>query len=155
MKTQEKKSEKASKKANLDLRFWLKHNIQNLFFNKSTIQCSQFFVHKTSRPLSRVLSWTVIHLELMSPSVSSNLPGNPCGPQVSPASWQHVPLFGFAPGGVYPAVNVTTNAVRSYRTLSPLPCKTGRYTFCCTGRGITPPRCYLAPCPLEPGLSSP
>jgi len=31
------------------------------------------------------------------------------------------PLFGLAPGGVYHAVNVTINAVRSYRTLSPLP----------------------------------
>ncbi|EAT10957.1 hypothetical protein RED65_03040 [Oceanobacter sp. RED65] len=30
-----------------------------------------------------------------------------------------------------------------------------RYTLCCTGRGLTPPRRYLAPCPMEPGLSSP
>jgi len=30
-----------------------------------------------------------------------------------------------------------------------------RYTFCCTFRGLTPPRGYLAPCPVEPGLSSP
>ncbi len=53
--------------------------------------------------------------------------------------------------------NVTTCAVRSYRTISPLPAlrtKLRRYTFCCTGRGLTPPRRYLAPCPLEPGLSS-
>ncbi len=32
-----------------------------------------------------------------------------------------VPLFGLAPGGVYHAANVTINAVRSYRTISPLP----------------------------------
>ncbi len=31
------------------------------------------------------------------------------------------PLFGLAPGGVYPATPVTGGAVRSYRTLSPLP----------------------------------
>jgi hypothetical protein len=31
----------------------------------------------------------------------------------------------------------------------------GRSILCCTFRGLTPPRCYLAPCPLEPGLSSP
>ena len=31
------------------------------------------------------------------------------------------PLFGLAPGGVYPAADVTTSAVRSYRTFSPLP----------------------------------
>ncbi len=31
------------------------------------------------------------------------------------------PLFGLAPGGVYPATCVTASAVRSYRTVSPLP----------------------------------
>jgi len=31
------------------------------------------------------------------------------------------PLFDLAPGGVYRAVPVAGNAVRSYRTLSPLP----------------------------------
>ena len=31
------------------------------------------------------------------------------------------PLFGLAPGGVYPATDVATGAVRSYRTISPLP----------------------------------
>jgi hypothetical protein len=30
-----------------------------------------------------------------------------------------------------------------------------RYTFCCTFRGLAPPRSYLAPRPMEPGLSSP
>jgi len=30
-------------------------------------------------------------------------------------------LFGFAPGGVYHASYITAAAVRSYRTLSPLP----------------------------------
>ena len=38
--------------------------------------------------------------------------GLPCNPS---------PLFGLAPGGVYHAVPVAGNAVRSYRTLSPLP----------------------------------
>ena len=32
-----------------------------------------------------------------------------------------LPLFGLAPGGVYRAASVTGRAVRSYRTLSPLP----------------------------------
>ena len=76
--------------------------------------------------------------------------------------------------------NVATGAVRSYRTLSPLPsgCPTrwrcwghlgrtcgpasaigsssrlGRSALCCTFRGLAPPRRYLAPCPVEPGLSS-
>src|SRR5690606_28516703 len=46
-------------------------------------------------------------------------------------------LFGLAPGGVCPAALVTENAVRSYRTISPLPAKpteaaSGRYIFCGT-----------------------
>ena len=53
------------------------------------------------------------------------------------------------------ATPVTSRAVRSYRTFSPLPNpKARRYPFCCTFRGLTPPRRYLAPCPMEPGLSS-
>lgn len=54
-------------------------------------------------------------------------------------------------------LSITSNAVRSYRTLSPLPVPEGhrRSALCCTGRGFTPPRRYLAPCPVEPGLSSP
>jgi hypothetical protein len=59
--------------------------------------------------------------------------------------------------------NVATGAVRSYRTVSPLPASRAprmthdrhrRFTFCCTFRGLAPPRRYLAPCPVEPGLSS-
>jgi len=55
---------------------------------------------------------------------------------------------------------VTGRAVRSYRTFSPLPvpdrARAGhrRSVLCGTFRGLTPPRCYLAPCPVEPGLSS-
>ena len=56
------------------------------------------------------------------------------------------------------ATVVTNRAVRSYRTFSPLLINREtdqRYPFCCTFRGLTPPRRYLAPCPMEPGLSSP
>jgi len=35
------------------------------------------------------------------------------------------PLFGLAPGGVYPATNVTAGAVCSYHTISPLPIRAG------------------------------
>ena len=45
---------------------------------------------------------------------SSNLPG-------SSASHAIASLFGLAPDGVYHAVRVATSAVRSYRTISPLP----------------------------------
>ncbi len=30
-----------------------------------------------------------------------------------------------------------------------------RFIFCCTSRRLSPPRCYLALYPMEPGLSSP
>ena len=66
-------------------------------------------------------------------------------------------LFGLAPSGVCPATTVASGAVRSYRTISPLPAtpKTHRrYIFCGTFRRLTPPRRYLALCPVEPGLSS-
>ena len=81
---------------------------------------------KKSRPISRVLSWTVIPLAYASPRSSSDLPGSPCGPHVAaikpPAS-----LFGLAPGGVCHAVGVATRAVRSYRTISPLPAPLARH----------------------------
>ena len=67
-----------------------------------------------SRPVSRVLSRATIHLGRASPHASSDLPE-------SGADHTLGFLFGLAPGGVYPAVRVTTNAVRSYRTISPLP----------------------------------
>ena len=106
-------------------------------------------------PISRVLSWTIIHLGQTSPFASSNLPKNGTGRTCLPK--QTVLLFGLAPGGVYRATPVTSRAVRSYHTLSPLPNHSKmirRFTFCCTSRRLTPPRSYLAPCPLEPGLSS-
>jgi hypothetical protein len=45
-------------------------------------------------------------------------------------------LFGLAPCGVYPALDIAAQAVRSYRTFSPLPPRQagGRYVFCGTGR---------------------
>jgi hypothetical protein len=42
-----------------------------------------------------------------------------------------VPLFGLAPSGVYPAVGVATAAVRSYRTISPLPTRRQRVEAVC------------------------
>jgi len=42
------------------------------------------------------------------------------GDETSPGS-----LFGLAPSGVFPATPVASRAVRSYRTISPLPSKEG------------------------------
>ena len=80
-----------------------------------------------SRPLSRVLSWTVIPLGCASPRSSSDLPGSPMR-----ATWcgRHAPrasLFGLAPGGVCRAADVAIRAVRSYRTISPLPAPLARH----------------------------
>jgi hypothetical protein len=57
----------------------------------------------------------IIYLGCRSPGTSCNLPGN-FGGQPLPVS-----LFGFAPGGVYPAFHVTMEAVSSYLAISPLP----------------------------------
>src|SRR5690606_252299 len=68
------------------------------------------------------------------------------------------PLFGLAPGGVYLATPVSGRAVRSYRTLSPLPVlplsSHRRSPLCCTFRRLSTPGRYPAPCPAELGLSS-
>ena len=48
----------------------------------------------TSRPISRVLSWAVIHLRCSSPNTCSGLPGSGADNTIGS-------LFGLAPGGVY------------------------------------------------------
>ena len=72
---------------------------------------------------------------------------------------QRVSLRGLAPDGVYHARSVTSSAVRSYRTFSPLPA----YPFSASGGlfsvalslGLPPPGVTRHPDPVEPGLSSP
>ncbi len=57
-------------------------------------------------------------------------------------------LLGLAPGGVYHASAVTFGAVRSYRTLSPLPMADhGRFAFCGTFPRVAPAGRYPAPYP--------
>jgi len=68
-------------------------------------------------------------------------------------------LFGLAPGETYRATPITRRAVRSYRTVSPLPdpgLTAGPSAVCSLLRccRITPPPRYGAPCPVEFGLSS-
>ena len=102
-----------------------------------------------NRPVSRVLSRTVIHLRCPSPDTCSDLPG-------SFADRMKRPLFGLASGGVYRAAPVASRAVYSYRTLFTLTgsCERRRSILCGTFRRLAPPRRYLAPCPVKPGLSS-
>ena len=75
-----------------------------------------------------------------------------------------VPIRPCSGWGLPCPVALAPRAVRSYRTVSPLPRiprhRSGsrtvrRFALCCTGRRLAPPRGYLASCPVEPGLSSP
>ncbi len=97
-----------------------------------------------SPPISRVLSSgpvrkparrAIIPLVDALPRRSSSLPGDS-------ASSLNVPLFGLAPDGVYRAVRVTTSAVGSYPTVSPLPDPPEgghrRSALCCTFRRFGP-----------------
>ena len=68
-------------------------------------------------------------------------------------------LLGLAPGGVCHASFVAKAAVRSYRTVSPLPdpsCEGHRrFVFCGTFPVLADGGRYPPPCSVEPGLSSP
>jgi len=62
-----------------------------------------------------------IHLGRASPRGSSSLPGDLTHRGGMRGQAPLVSLFGLAPHGVYRALSVSGEAVRSYRTLSPLP----------------------------------
>jgi hypothetical protein len=80
---------------------------------------------------------TTIPLGRRSPGASSNLPGRP-DPDTDPEALTFArqilapSLFGLAPGGVCRAAGVTAGAVRSYRTVSPLPRQTLRTAAVCS-----------------------
>jgi hypothetical protein len=106
-----------------------------------------------SRPISRVLSWTVIHLVNMSPCDSSNLPGNLYGPH------QCSPIWSCSEWGLpcHCCYQQRGALLPHHFNLTGIPKQIGvlrRYIFCCTFRRLAPPRRYLALCPMEPGLSS-
>src|SRR3569832_811919 len=67
-----------------------------------------------------------------------------------------VPLFGLAPGGVYRAAACChpRGALLPHHFTLTCPRGPPRHHFCSTFRGLAPPRRYLSPCPVEPGLSS-
>ena len=130
---------------------------------------------KKSRPISRVLSplTTVAEASARSGGNHSSRTAVTDGLQQPTrvlAGRLNELLFGLAPGGVY----LATTCYHVCGALLPHPftltkhsfirtrvqrtqvqrARTWRSTLCCTVRGLTPPRGYLAPCPLEPGLSS-
>jgi len=111
-----------------------------------------------SRPVSRVLygagkpardghsSGTPIARRLKQPTRMADPDRSGPGPEgLGPMP----SLFGFAPGGVCRAVSVAGDAVRSYRTVSPLPRlkrnAPWRSVFCGTVPGLAPAGRYPAP----------
>jgi len=104
---------------------------------------------------------TAIPLGRRSPGASSNLPGR-LDPDIIPkrvlAHGFAPSLFGLAPGGVCHAAGVTVDAVRSYRTFSPLPQLNNRHGgmfSVALSLGSHPPDVIRHHLSAEPGLSSP
>jgi len=97
----------------------------------------------------------------MSPCTSSNLPGNSadhalCSPIWSCSEWG-LPCHKRLPVARC-ALTAPFHPYLTYHGVRPLaltPYKIRRFIFCCTFRRLSPPRRYLALCPMEPGLSSP
>ena len=103
-------------------------------------------VSRVLYPLPRVMAihlWAPVAKRLMRPTRTARLETGLAGCPAAP------PLFGLAPGGVCPAAAVARGAVRSYRTLSPLPDfakgSGGRFAFCGTFPGVAPAGGYPAP----------
>ena len=92
---------------------------------------------------------------------SSNLPGRQDPDTIpKPARASFAPsLFGLAPGGVCHAAGVAAGAVRSYRTVSPLPSspegENGGLFSVALSLGSHPPDVIRHRLSTEPGLSSP
>jgi hypothetical protein len=89
------------------------------------------------------------------PAASSNQPGQRSGDGSKDSSSEKrlaSPLFGFAPGGACHAAHVAMRAVRSYRTVSPLPC--GGLFSVALSLGLPPPDVIRHRVSVEPGLSS-
>jgi hypothetical protein len=101
---------------------------------------------------------TAIPLGRLLQAASSNQPGHlewkyPCGLGF-PIRW--MPLFDLAPGEVCHAADVAIRAVRSYRTLSPLPSAEayGGLLSVALSLGSPPAAVSRHRISMEPGLSS-
>ena len=107
------------------------------------------------KPGSVPLRAMTIHLGRPLPDASSNQPGQHPGNRFIGPKSNAPPLFGFAPGGVCHAASVTGRAVRSYRTVSPLPASnTGGLFSVALSLGSPPPVIIRHRVSVEPGLSS-
>ncbi len=90
------------------------------------------------RAVSRVLSWTIIHLGPLSPAASSNLPGSPLGTGGAGRACV-LPYLVLLRAGFTVPRTVTSRAVRSYRTFSPLPTEAGGIFSVALSMGSRPP----------------
>src|SRR3954464_4427893 len=113
-------------------------------------------------PLKGVVPWMTIPLGRSSPNASRDQPGQRRGNALVRNRLHdpdRPPLFGLAPGGVYRAIAVAGDAVRSYRTLSPLPGgrlqRPGGLLSVALSLGSPPPGVTRHRVSVEPGLSSP
>ena len=114
-------------------------------------QPSGMMAKKWSRPVSRVLCALRRDSHSSRPSVTAWLK-QPTRERRGPR--HRSPIWSCSGWGL-PCRSVARLAVGSYPTVSPLPAfRLRRSTLCCTFRRLAPPRRYLAPCPVEPGLSS-
>jgi len=107
-----------------------------------------------SQPVSRVLSWIIIHLDWKSPSSLKQPTRKRRGQRLSLPIWScsgwGLPCHScyHERGALLPHPFTLTRRGIAERY------QAWRFAFCCTGRRLAPPRRYLAPCPVEPGLSS-
>jgi len=100
-----------------------------------------------SQPVSRVLSRIIIHLDTESPLCLKRPTRKQCGPHHSSPIWS-CSEWGLPCHLCYQKRGAL---LPHHFTLT---MQAWRYIFCGTFRGLSPPRRYLAPCPMEPGLSS-
>ena len=105
-----------------------------------------------SQPVSRVLSGIIIHLDWKSPSSLKQPTRKRRGPRHSFPIWS-CSGWGLPCRSCYHARGALLPHHFTLTSRDQL-INNWRYTLCCTGRRLSPPRRYLAPCPVEPGLSS-
>jgi len=127
--------------------------VKNIYLNVKTIKDEKRYKMR-SLPISRVLSWTIIHLGCASLRTSSNLPGSSAGHACRNPIWS-CSEWGLPCREMLPLTRCALTApFQPYRRPDPKTETLRRYIFCCTFRRLAPPRRYLALYPLEPGLSS-
>ncbi len=114
------------------------------------VEASLSFGKRVELAVSRVLSWATIPLDQQSLTDSSNLPDPHAGHTLRDPIWS-CSGWSLPCHTLLPEVRCALTApFHPYRHVNML----RRSSLCCTCRRLTPPRRYLAPCPMEPGLSS-